>query len=283
MPGGASAHETYDQPEDWRGLLAGRPRPDAEASIFAIADVADSGSRPFLGLSTDGRQFWVKYQGNLHGVDALVSERVVASLAAKIGAPMRKSVLVDVPEPLVGDPRLVGSGIRAGVAHGSPLLDDCTEKEVLDSVAKDHNRFRQPRFIALWELFLGADGQWLYDHANDHQVWSFDHGFWTNGGEPSAMSGSDYQNLVHTWSDWPGSVRGMDSGTFLETAAQLEALSVFDLIDVVSGVPVAWRIPDENLECLAWWLHARKPHIADRMRALANQASNSGKKQRRAR
>lgn len=252
----------YTRREAWAGLLSGQARPGPETSIFAVASVASSGSIPFLGVAQDGRRFWVKYPGNQHGLDSLVSERVVAAMADKIDAPMRESVLVDVPEWLTHDPRLSGSGIQAGVAHGSLLLDDCAEREVLDSVGRDGNNRRQPKFIALWELFLGEDGQWLYDHANDHQVWSFDHGFWTNGGEPGAMSESDYAQLVNRWSDWPRSVRGMDANTFLKVALRLEELTVADFIDVVASVPVAWGVPDSLLECLAWWLHTRRTHIA---------------------
>lgn len=283
MTGDASTSADFTRRETWLGLLSTHSRPVAETSVSFIAQVSDSGSRPFLGITGDGRRFWVKYLGNQHGIDSLVSERVVAAMARKIDAPMRASVLVDVPEWLTSDGRLIGSGVQPGPAHGSEFLDNCIEKTVLDSVSRDGNRYRQPKFIALWELFLGVDEQWLYDHANDHQVWSFDHGCWTNGGEPQEMTAGDYERLLNTWGGWDGSVKGMDSQSFIDASDRLVALTVADFIDVVASVPVPWGIPDGLLECLAWWLHVRRFHVAERMRALAAQASSADKTRKRAR
>lgn len=258
---------------DWAGLLAGVVRPVAEAQIFAIAQVASTGSLPFLGLAVNGDRYWVKCLGNPHGVDSLVAEHVVEALARKLDSPMRPSVLVGVPEHLMHDPRLVGSGNRAGIAHGSLLLDSCDVKNVLDSVNRDGNSVRQPRFIALWELCYGEDEQWLYDRENEEQVWSFDHGYWITGGEPEPLTPLDLEVTLTKWKPWEGSVRGMDPVAFLEVAARIEALTVADFIDVVASVPVAWGVSDDLLESLAWWLHGRRMHVVGRMRAFANQAA----------
>lgn len=264
----------YSLRANWGGLLAKHQRPSAEAEIFAIAQVAATGSVPFLGLATSGERYWVKYIGNAHGIDSLVAERVVEALAQKLNSPMRPSVLVDVPEPLTQDPRLTGSGIQAGVAHGSLFLDGCQEKIVLDSVNRDGNSVRQPRFIALWELCYGEDGQWLYDRTNEDQVWSYDHGYWITGGEPESLTIRDLEVTVRTWRPWEGSVRGMDPKAFLEVADLLEGLLETDFIDAVASVPLAWGVRDDLLEALAWWLYFRRTHAASRMRALANSAAN---------
>lgn len=265
----------YSLRQSWNGLLEGCKRPSAKVQIFAVAQVADTGSVPFLGLAIDGDRYWVKYLGNAHGIDSLVAERVVEALARKLDAPMRPSVLVDVPEPLTHDPRLFGSGIRAGVAHGSLFLEACQEKTVLDSVSRDGNSGRQPRFIALWELCYGEDGQWLYDRANEEQVWSFDHGYWITGGEPVPLTVADLELTVGTWKPWVGSVRGMDQQAFIDVAERIEGLMVTDFVDVVASVPVAWGVPDRVLEALAWWLYARRTHVASRMRLLAKSAANA--------
>lgn len=263
----------YSARADWAGLLVGVERPLAEAQIFAIAQVASTGSLPFLGLAVNGDRYWVKCLGNPHGVDSLIAERVVEALARKLDAPMRPSVLVEVPEHLTHDSRLIGSGNQAGIAHGSLLLDSCDVKNVLDSAKRDGNSFRQPRFIALWELCYGEDEQWLYDRDNEEQVWSFDHGYWITGGEPEPLTPRDLEVTLRKWKPWEGSVRGMDPVAFLDVAAQLEALAVADFIDVAASVPVAWGVSDDLLESLAWWLYGRRIHVAGRMRALANKAA----------
>ncbi|NQD89424.1 hypothetical protein HP499_16690 [Paenarthrobacter sp. CM16] len=258
---------------NWLGLLAARPRPESETDIFAIAGVANTGSVPFLGIAASGAHYWVKYMGNAHGLDSLIAERVVEALARKLDAPMRPSILVNVPEALTHDPRLVGSGIQAGVAHGSLILDNCLEKNVLDSVTRDGNRTRQPRFIALWELCYGEDEQWLYDRQNEEQVWSYDHGHWITGGEPEPLTAKDLELTVTSWKPWKGPLKGMDPGAFVEMFERIEALSVTDLIDVVASVPLAWGVPDELLESLAWWFYMRRTHAAARMRQLAKETS----------
>ena len=264
----------YSVRSSWVGLLMGRDRPVAEATIFAIAQVASTGSVPFLGLAVNGDRYWVKCLGNPHGVDSLVAERVVEALARKLDSPMRPSVLVEVPEHLVHDSRLIGSGNQAGIAHGSLFLESCDVRNVLDCVGRDGNSIRQPRFIALWELCFGEDEQWLYDRDNEEQVWSFDHGFWITGGEPEPLTVRDLEVTLRSWKPWEGSVRGMEPSAFLEVAVRLEALTVADLIDVVASVPVAWGVADDLLESLAWWLHHRRMHVVGRMRTLANKAAN---------
>nr|WP_152225496.1 HipA family kinase [Arthrobacter citreus] len=230
-----------------------------------------------MGLATDGNSYWVKYLGNAHGIDSLIAERVVEALARKLSAPMRPSMLVEVPPSLLRHPELLSSGIQAGVAHGSLLLGTCQERTVLDSAARDGNAARQPRFIALWELCYGEDGQWLYDRSGEEQVWSFDHGYWITGGEPAPLTPADLEVTVNQKRPWYGSVRGMDPGAFLGVADDLALLSVTDFIDAVASVPVAWGVPDSLLETLAWWLHYRRKHVVTRMRALATEAARAAK------
>lgn len=274
---GVGRQDDYLLQDSWSGVLSGHPRPFAETQIFAVARVADTGSVPFLGLAMDGNSYWVKYLGNAHGIDSLVAERVVEALARKLSAPMRPSMLVDVPPSLLHHPGLSTSGIQAGVAHGSLLLDTCQEKTVLDSAGRDGNAARQPRFIALWELCYGEDGQWLYDRSGEEQVWSFDHGYWITGGEPAPLTPADLLVTVNQKRPWYGPVRGMDPGAFLGVADDLESLSVADFIDVVASVPVAWGVPDSLLEALAWWLHFRRAHVVTRMRALATEAAKTAR------
>lgn len=264
----------YSERKNWRGLLAGQCRPEPEISIIAVFDVAhSSGCRPFLGLGSDGRSYWVKHRDNDHGVQSLIVERVVAAVGHLLDGPMRPAVLVTIPPAVAADPLLKGYGVSSGTAHGSEHLDDCIEKDVLANTRDDGNSVRQPKFIALWELFAGEDPQWLYSREADNQVWSFDHGFWVSGGEMGDWGGDQLERTVHVWSPWEGDVKNMDSRTFLKLADEIMSLSVENLVAAVATVPVSWGIPDYDLESMAWWLYSRRRHVSDRMRVLGLSAA----------
>ena len=264
----------YSLRQQWLGLLSGYDRPEPEISIVAAFKVAeDSGCKPFLGLGSDGQTYWVKHRANDHGVQSLMVERVVAAVGQLLDAPLRPVKLVVIPEDIARDQMLARVGVVPGSAHGSEELADAIEKLELTNVLDDGNRYRHPRFIALWELFAGEDPQWLYSRENDYQVWSFDHGFWVSGGEMADWGGGELERIVDLWSPWVGDVKHMDPDAFIQVAEDVANLGVEDLLAAVATVPVSWGIPDEDLESLAWWIHMRRRHIADRMRALASSAS----------
>jgi hypothetical protein len=61
----------------------------------------------------------------------------------------------------------------------------------------------------------------------------------------------------------------MDPEEFSRMADAMDSLTDRDILSAVSGVPVDWRIPDDELETLAWFLFYRKSGAASRLRALA--------------
>jgi hypothetical protein len=259
--------------DSWLGGLSGLSRGKAEGVVVAAFHVADSGCKPFLGLADDGKQYWVKHMGNDHGVQSLVIERVVAAVGEMILAPVRPVALLEVGDAIASDSMLRKVAVRPGLAHGSLHLDDAIEKEELTNTRDDSNRFRQPRFIALWELFAGEDPQWLYCKEDDYSIWTFDHGFWVTGGEMGDWSGDDLARMAPVTSPWQHSVAGMDAATFHDVAESLESLTVEDILGAVATVPVAWGVPDADLETLAWWVYCRRQQTAQSMRALSNSAS----------
>ncbi|WP_416417189.1 HipA family kinase [Paenarthrobacter aromaticivorans] len=269
-------HADYSARATWFGLLnAGNyVRPEPEMQVVAVFKVAkDSGCKPFLGLASNGKTYWIKHSHNDHGVQSLMVERVAAAVGLMLQAPLCPVELVHVPGSIARDPLLAGFGVMSGTAHGSESVEDAIEKMELVHTRDDGNRFRQPRFIALWELFAGEDPQWLYSRQDDFQVWSFDHGFWVSGGEMGDWGGDELEQTVNYWSPWMGDVRHMDPATFLDVADSVASLSVEDLLAAVATVPVSWGIPDHDLESLAWWLFSRRRHISDRMKALSGVAS----------
>lgn len=257
----------------WIGLLASRPRPEPDGFVVAAFQVADSGCKPFLGLAADGKQYWIKHVGNAHGIQSLVIERVVAAVGEMILAPVRPVALLEILPTMALDEMLRGAAVLPGLAHASLHLDDAIEKEELTNTKDDGNRYRQPRFVALWELFAGEDPQWLYCKEDDFSVWTFDHGFWVTGGELGDWSGDDLAGMASVTSPWEHSVAAMDAATFHDVADSLESLTVDDLLGAVATVPIVWGVPDRDLETLAWWVYCRRQQTAQSMRVLSKSAS----------
>ncbi|MCW1250646.1 hypothetical protein ODZ83_10775 [Acaricomes phytoseiuli] len=260
--------------EAWLGLLYGEHRPVADGVISTAFRIAETGCRPFLGMSNDGRRYWVKHPGNAHGLKSLVSERVVAAVGVKIGAPVMPSRLLEIPKEVASIDWLRLRGVSAGLGHCSELVEPAFESTQLSFVSKDGNSRRQAKLIGLWELLEGCDEQWLYATGDDFMVWSFDHGFWMFGGEPGqdgGWVGPALEPLVESTARWTGSLRGLDASAFLEVAAAIDGLSVEELIACVATVPVEWNVPDDDLESLAWWIYCRRGRVSRRMRSFASE------------
>lgn len=249
--------------ESWRGLLEGWPRGAPSASLAAPIRTSTSGTHALLGLADNGRQYWVKACGNPQGDLVLTTEQIVSAVGLLLEAPVRPVVLLDIPESLAG--WLYGPGLRleAGVAHASEHLASCEECEDFAFRKHDHNSTRQPALVALWDLCMGYDAQWLFDHSDDRSIWSFDHGWWLSGPD---WSGDLLSGLVDRPWEWEGSLTGMSGEQFIELAERVELLTPDELLGAVAAVPLAWDVPDWELETVAWLLYNRKIGVARRLR-----------------
>lgn len=69
--------------------LADGSRGHPESSALALIQVAETGSRPVLASASDGRNYWLKWPGNPHGILSLAHEMIVARVGRLIGAPVR--------------------------------------------------------------------------------------------------------------------------------------------------------------------------------------------------
>lgn len=245
-------------------LVSALPRGQATATLVAPIRKSDAGSRPFLAAADDDNTYWVKPLGNPHGLESLIAEQVVAHIGYLIGAPVRPVTLVNIPPAMDGWSYGDGLRVRPGVAHASLHLEsNSLERDILEFVKRDHNAERQPRFIALWEWCVGEDEQWLYDLTADHEVWSFDHGYWLGGG--GQWTPRDLKGQVSLTNSWTDSVRGMSSSAFVDVANRVRALHVHDIASAVASVPVEWNVPDVDLGVIVEWLDLRRPALFHRL------------------
>lgn len=260
--------------DPWKNAsLATYQRPSASLTASSILRHVNTGCTPLL-MSTQKADelYWVKPQYNPHGQTSLLAEQVVAAVGRYLGAPIPSTALIEIPSVFASYRFPDGNFLMTGIAHASKHVEsECVEDTELLYVPKDGNRYRAPKFIALWEWCFGEDPQWLYAQADDYQLWTFDHGLWLGGGGEWEIS--DLQATVDIPSGWPGSVKGMDSTTFMGLADAINACTVSDLLSFVSAVPIDWGFSDAELIEVARWLDRRRASVITSLKQHARNAA----------
>lgn len=233
---------------------------------MAPLKATDSGAATFLGLASDGREYWIKAQNNPQGSRSLIPERVVTHLGQKIGAPVRPIALVQIPGELDWT-FAPGLRLRPGTAHGSLNLDSAKIVDDWRGLARrDDNRRRIAFLAALWDLCLGNDPQWLVEFADDAALWSFDHGFWFAGEV-------DWSPTTMTSGAWTSDGVGDSTATELRAAAAaVEELIWDDFEAAVHDVPLEWGTTQAEMSEVARILYARVGGVARRLREASESA-----------
>jgi len=257
---------TVTSPDDWLGALPSERGRPTVSLVAPIGPPSGSGANAAKGLADDGNVYWFKLPDNEQGVRVLANEVIVGALGSRLGAPVRQCVLASVAPGLLLRPDGSRGPARgpSSVAHASLHLESALEDDDLTYTRRDDNSRRQVWIMALWDLCLGQDPQWLYDSSEDYTIWSYDHGLWFWSGEgdwdPAMLRRSVLEDS--TYAPRP---HGLDRSTVAEVAEALADLTRNDLLKVVSAVPIEWGIPDVDLEHLAWFLYERREMVADRL------------------
>lgn len=229
-----------------------------------------SGSAAFLGLASDGKQYWVKPPGNPQGSRTLVAEVVAYGIGRLIEAPVPTNAFIEIPAPFNWE-YADGYRLRGGTGHGSLNVEDVVVAEDWGTYSRlDDNRRRQALILALWDLCMGVDPQWLHQTTEEYSIWSFDHGFWLAGESDWTI---DSLKKVGT-RPWQFDLDfGVASASGLREAAdQIEGLSLAAIQSVARSVPLEWNTSPQELSELASILFLRAEGVAERLRAAANQS-----------
>lgn len=250
-----------------------------EAYIFV--ERANTGSVPLLlgvrdGAHPSGRdQYWSKWPGNPHGNQSLVHEWVVARLGQLLDAPVCIPALIDVDPAVVQGQHANGVPFPSGVYFGSRRQTGVETQEV-DHVRDDGNPQRFARLVALWELCLGQDAQYLYCHADDDQVWSLDHGMWFNSleGPWSLDELTEWKSL--RWDLPPGKTAGISESALRDAAASVESIDESDVAVILSEIPLDWGVRDDELTSLGRLILARR-RVVSRSLLLRAQSAGMGR------
>lgn len=231
---------------------------------------SESGSRAFLGLASDGREYWMKAPNNPQGSRTLVAEVISYGVGHLIGAPVCEHAIVDIPRGMNWEygPAL---RLRGGIGHASLNIEDSIVADEWETYsAFDDNRNRQAFILALWDLCMGVDPQWLHRVVEDYSIWSFDHGFWLAGEVDWSVQSLRAVGLRPWQYDIDTAVA---SASGLRAAAErVQALTLTSIRAVTDLVPLAWDVSAEELLAVAEILSVRTDGVADRLREAADRS-----------
>lgn len=229
------------------------------------------GSKPLLALGADGRRYWVKPIKNPQGPMVPVNEQIVARCGELIGAPTCSVKIVEIPQALGG--MISGVRVEPGLAHGSLDVADTVNERRLVHRSEDDNQRRHAGLFALHDWCWGSDSQWLFALSDERKTYSHDHGHFFPGG-PNWPSGLDeIRTLVddpHCLQDDAPSAdpAGLDTDALRELADALDKVGSDDLVRILTVVPPEWPVADADLDLLGFFLEARAPQVAGRLRLM---------------
>lgn len=242
--------------------------PDGVEAEAPLKPSTGGGSGSFLVRADDGNRYWCKTLNNLQHPRVPLNEQIVGRLGLLIGAPVCRPQLVRISPALVGWEFRPGSGrlLEEGWAHGSLAVDPALEtRDIQMNRARDENPRRQAGIYALHDWTGGSDSQWLMEGA-DGMFHSHDHGHYLPGG-PGWTIASLQASAAATF-ELPTPPTGLDAAELERLADALNAVTEQEIVEVVSKLPAAWPVQDDELEALVDFVNDRRQAVAQRLRAL---------------
>lgn len=234
---------------------------------------SDSGSAAFLGLASDGREYWVKVPNNPQGSRTLAVEAICYGIGRLLGAPVCGNALIEIPNDMNWQYR-AGYRLHGGVGHGSLNVENVVVSDEWETYSgRDDNRSRQALICALWDLCMGVDPQWLHQVTSDYSIWSFDHGLWPAGEADWSVDGLRAVGVKPWQYDLDPAVASAEG---LRVAAdRVQALTSDAIRAVTDTVPLAWDVPSDEVAAVADILFVRTEGVAERLREAAERSGHA--------
>lgn len=261
-PGTEQAMAAPVQPEpalppapDWKALLeavAAIPQISIDAETFVKA--WPSASRPVAVKCADGNTYVIK--GSNAGRQA-VNDCIAAKLALLVVAPVPPSALIAIPDELrIATPEM--SHLAPGVAHGSRVMEDCTEREAFTHCNAGDNRQRFAA-IAIFYGWLGAnDRQFIYGKNAPYRVYSVDHGHFFGPGNPDWTIAS-LAGVPAAAPDQETATKCVITNEQLSAACRpLHAVTAEQIAAAIGSVPHGWRILVDEQVALCEYIEKRR-------------------------
>lgn len=243
--------------ERWRGLLAeAAQKPPPVYRAITYLKKWDTASKPVLLRCSDGSEFVVK--GANAGKQA-VNDQIVGRLGRAMGAPVGEVALVEVPQELVAiEPEM--THVTPGLAHGSRLIGDCSERARIRHHDDPDNRGRFAALAVLYGWIHASDHQVIYENTPPHRVHSVDHGHFLPGGPKWSV-----ESLRKGASPAPDpalvSTCGLTDPEIRAAAQGLRSVSDETICRAIAAVPRDWAITEDERLALARYLAHRRDEL----------------------
>lgn len=260
--------------DEWRGLVTERNDDFNTLTVDAFdpAGSASGWSGAFRVVASDHRSYFVKSVDICpagQGV-SVASEMIIARIGRLIGAPVLETSIIRIPDELLGWEPRAGLPLACPLAHASVALEHADEqgRPHLSARTQDDNSRRHVGVYALYDWFFGHDAQWLYDIDADRTLYSHDHGLYIPPVGSGAIDAHQLEAMVDIPNVLAESPAGLSPAAANEIAGAIETVGRDTLATVLNSVPSCWGPDDQTLEVVGWFLEARAPAVAERLRAL---------------
>lgn len=231
----------------------------------------DGGSKPFLVVASDERQYWCKAPNNPQGAMVPVNEQVVGRLATLAGIAVCEPALVRIPADLAGTEICPGYVLEECIAHGSFAVDGAVEVRTnLSHRSEDDNARRQAGYLVLHDWLWGGDDQWLRVAAKANEYFSHDHGHYFPKGPDWTVEGLEAaKDQPHPS---PLAADGLDPVELNRLADRLDALGRGEIAANVEVIPDEWPLGVAEITAVVDFAFHRAATVAARTRILATTA-----------
>lgn len=255
------AAEAVNEDPDWSVLIASAaslPLEVPKAKTFHKGPWA-SASKPVCVKCSDG--IFRVLKGRQAGGRMLFNDQVVARLAQKIGAPVPKPAIVDLPKVLVdAEPSL--KHMTDGLCHGSEFLDGHSDRQGVAHHKLDANRSRFALLAILYGWMYATDHQQIYPNTQPHLVVSVDHGHFIGDGPEWTPTVLEQRPVAQ-----PDGVivagASLTRGELSAAARCLTAVAPEDIARSIAAAPDVWGVPmTDRLSCAQYIWRRRNELLA---------------------
>lgn len=255
--------------EWWQERLAGSRSDAAEVTLqMPLQQSINGGSGAFLGLCSDGEQYWIKVPNGPQGSRVPCTEQIVGRVGHLIDAAVCTVATVEITGDCAGRTFRPGRQLSECIGHGSLNVPGAVReiKGNLGDRETDDNSRRHATYYALYDWCWGNDPQCLVAVDDDFRFYSHDHGHFLPPGNGTWNPLTVSEKLEEPRQLAVDSA-GIDFETSLQLANRLEAIDADRIATELSKIPSAWEVGDHELAMVGYFLEKRAPYAAQRLRA----------------
>lgn len=245
-----------------KGAVSKAVAPECPTMELFLRESSAGGSGAFLIRADDQKPYWCKVIENGQSPRVPVNEQIVGRVGAHIGAAVCPVSLIRIPTDFDGFDFSPGRKLKAGFAHGSLAVEPAIEMRKVGHPYDDNNPKRLASLAVLADWCWPSDAQWLSCPPNDNQYWSHDHGYYFPGG-PNWTKGSLMADNPNQKPPFPIAITNPTLAA--DVLAKLASLDVMAIASLLSGLPQAWPVDEEELVAMAFFLEQRRVAVLGRL------------------